>query len=336
MSSQPLVSVVIVNYNSACLLKPCLASIQSQSLQDYEIIVVDNASGDDSMVHAETFGHAHTIYNPTNFGFAAGQNLGIQHAKGAYVLALNFDIRLEPDFLANMIEIMYSCPDAGTVSGKLLRMTPKGEVTNIIDNAGLLLPSNRLPIHRGKGQVDVGQFDGVEAVFGAMGAAALYRREMLDDIAYRKQYFDETFFTWYEDIDLDWRGRMRGWQCVYTPNAVAYHIGDPQGHRGSPFHTAMTVRNRWLMIVANEDHNSLYRNRLHLAAEEVALLRYAIRSRLLLPYVSAVRSFGLFLPSVLEKRKWVQNRATHSLSSDYPIPVAQGERLVKHTLTEIA
>ena len=107
------------------------------------------------------------------------------------------------------------------------------------------MPPNRFVLHRGANERDVGQYDYICDVFGAPGAAPLYRREMLNDIEFQGQYFDESLFTWYEDVDLDWRAKNFGWRCVYTPKAVAYHIGHPEGHGGDLWKISLQIRNRW-------------------------------------------------------------------------------------------
>jgi len=318
-----MLSIVIVNYNSGDYLGRCLHSINTQTFGDYEVIIIDNASTDGSLSQMKAFNNIIVVCNDANIGFARAQNQGMRMAKGAYLMPLNFDILLRSDFLREMVDSMQSSPKAGSVSGKLLRMTPEGELTGEIDNAGLLLPVRRFPAHRGGGEVDEGQFDSVDLVFGAMGAAALYRREMLEDIAYNGQYFDESFFTWYEDIDLEWRARLRGWECVYTPKAVAYHVGDPHGHGRSPFGAETSMCNRWKMILSNECPHCLVRNAPWLLAEELALLRHIVLHGLIGAYLRALRSFVASLPATLEKRRWVRNRAVRRCLPEYPRPIEE-------------
>jgi GT2 family glycosyltransferase len=239
----PTVSITIVTYNHAALLPACLDALAAQTFQDFEIFVVDNASADAGQVAAACAGRARVqlLLNRTNRGYTGGQNQGMRLARGRYLMALNADVVLLPDYLAVAVTALERYPQVGTLSGKLLRMRPDGTRTARLDNAGLLLSRRRMPRHRGQGERDRGQYEQPVLVFGAMGSAALYRRTMLETIALDGQYFDERFFTWYEDIDLDWRGRRSGWDCLYLPQAVAYHVGDPHGHQSTPFAVRSTM-----------------------------------------------------------------------------------------------
>lgn len=318
-----LVSIVIVNYNSGSYLDHCLYSLQEQSFRDFEVIVVDNASADQSMSAAESRPWVDIIRNRENRGFAGGQNQGLRRACGMYLMPLNFDICLAPDFLAQMVAAMESYPTAGTVSGKMLRMRPDGEQTNELDNAGLLFSRRRMPQHRGIGEPDRGQYQQRELVFGAMGAAALYRREMLEEIAMGGQYFDESFFTWYEDIDLDWRGRLQGWDCLYVPEAVAYHVGDPQKNHLTAFAARHTIRNRWQMILSNDCLHCILRDARLLMVEELALLRHVLKYRRLQAYLQAGGELIWRLPAIMVKRQSVRRRAKRSCLPDYPISLTR-------------
>lgn len=318
MSAEPELTIVIVNYNAGEYLSTCIEAIRSQTYRDYRVIVIDNASRDDSLAQIAHQPDLMVIENKQNIGFAAAQNQGMRLATGRYMMALNFDILMTPTFLEELIKAIDSFPDIGAVSGKLLRMTPAGKSTNEIDNTGLLLSRRRFPVHRGGDEIDDGQYGESDLVFGVMGAAALYRREMLEDIAYKGQYFDESYFMWYEDIDLDWRARLRGWKCCYIPNAVAYHVGDPHGHGRSKFGSQTSMRNRWRMILTNESKRDLWRNAPWLLLEEFALLRHVIWNGLLREYVVAGRSLAESLPEVMAKRRWVQSRKVYERLPDYP------------------
>lgn len=312
------VSIVIVNFNSGTFLSNCFASILAQNIP-CEVIVVDNASADGSLECIPIAENIQVHYNATNLGFARAQNQGMLLARGKYVLPLNFDIILEPDCLEEMVRAMEQSERNGTVSPKMLRMTPPQEKTNQFDNAGLLLPAGRIPHHRGRDEPDTGQYDQPVRMFGAMGAAALYRREMLEDIAYKGQYFDENFFTWYEDIDLDWRARLRGWECVYAPRAVVYHVGDPHGHIRTKFGAMTSMRNRWMMILANECPQCFVENSLELLNEEFGLIKHIIKNDLYISYLRALASLFASLPYVIRKRKFVRSRAIQKCLSDYPL-----------------
>jgi GT2 family glycosyltransferase len=314
--SSCLVSIVIVNYNAGPLLSRCLASIEDQALRDFEIIIVDNASSDGSLADlslgdegAASCGRIRLIRNDQNRGFAAAQNQGLRLARGRYLMPLNFDVEMTPGFLAEMVAAIESGPDVGLVAGKLLQMSRDGERFDTFYSTGHLLTPGRCILHRGAGERDVGQYDEMVDLFGAPGAAPLYRREMLEDIQFRGYFFDESLFTWFEDVDLDWRATRLGWRCVYAPRAVAYHIGHPEEHGGDPWKISTQIRNRWLVIAANEVGPLLARKTRAMILYEMRLLRDMIFQGHVRAYLSALRGFIHLLPIALAKRRWTAQRA---------------------------
>ncbi len=309
MQSEPLVSMVIVNYNSGELLRRCLESVRIQTYPKWEVIIVDNASHDASLRTVEGLDRITIVRNNRNVGFAAGQNQGMRQALGRYLMPLNFDIEMTPQFLDHMVAAIESSPSIGTVTGKLMQMGEEAKRLDLFYSTGHLMPPNRFPLHRGAGERDCGQYDQIEEVFGAPGAAPLYRREMLEDVAFQGQYFDESFFTWYEDVDLDWRAQWRGWKCLYTPWAVAYHRGHPEGLGRNLKHIAISIRNRWLMIAADECMVCASRNAFALIGYELGLLRYVVRANLPSAYAKALWSFVHLLPLAQKKRQHIRKRA---------------------------
>jgi GT2 family glycosyltransferase len=297
--------MVIVNYNAGDYLQRCLDSVAEQTYPRWEVIIVDNASQDNSLDSVAEFENLTVIRNEENVGFAAAQNQGIRSARGAYVMPLNFDIEMTPQFLEEMVAAMNLSPAIGIVTGKLRRMRANGERTQELYSVGHVMPLNRFVRHRGAGERDQGQYDYICGVFGAPGAAALYRREMLDDIAFRGEFFDESLFTWYEDVDLDWRAKKLGWKCVYTPKAVAYHVGHPEGHRGDLRQIVLGISNRWLVILANEEVELFCKNLLTLLLYELKTLRYMLVNGYMSAYVGALKSFLRRVPTALAKRRWI-------------------------------
>ena len=314
MSPEKLVSIVIVNYNSGELLPHCLASIARQTYPNWEIIIVDNASRDESLQYAEQCDRATVIRNSDNLGFAAAQNQGLGLAQGDYLMPLNFDIEMTPQFLEEMVAAIEVLPIIGTVTGKLLGMDADGTYLDTFYSTGHIMPPDGYVLHRGAGERDAGQYDEMGEVFGAPGAAPLYRREMLEHIAFRGQYFDESLFTWYEDVDLDWRAQRLGWKCLYTPKAVAYHAGHPEGHGGNMWQLAISIRNRWLVVLANSNFKA--RTLFAIFSYELRLLRYVLRRGYLSAYVNAWKQFFGLMHTALEKRRWMKQRIRTRDSSE--------------------
>lgn len=248
-----LVSVTLLNWNGREFLTGCLDSVLAQTYQNIEVIVVDNASSDDSVdfIKATYEGALRLVENATNIGFSRGMNQAIGMTSGAYVVPLNFDVILEPDFIAQMVASVEADSEIGSVSGKLLRFNENGK-TRVIDSTGHVIHKNRYVVNRGGDQLDVGQFDAEDFVFGTTGAVPLYRREMLEDIAYKGEYFDESFFIMLEDVDLDWRAQLRGWKCLYAPKAIAYHFRSASGVGHSRLIQRHYYKNRYLTIWKND------------------------------------------------------------------------------------
>jgi GT2 family glycosyltransferase len=215
-----MISVIIVNYNRKDLLKKCLDSVRGQSFQDIEIIVVDNASSDDSVEMVETYyPEVKLIWNTQNLLFCKAYNQGIDEARGDFILCLNNDAILDKDYLKEALFTVSMDTKIGMVSGKVLRMDKE-----TIDSTGLFLGRNRKAIERGYGKKDRGQFEKPGYVFGTSGACAFFRRRMLLDTKDENGYFDERFGMYYEDLDLCWRAQKKGWKAYYTPKARAYHM----------------------------------------------------------------------------------------------------------------
>ncbi|MBV7328031.1 hypothetical protein KFU94_07175 [Chloroflexi bacterium TSY] len=124
---------------------------------------------------------------------------------------------------------------------------------------------------------------------------------------------------WYEDIDLDWRARLWGWDCLYAPQAVVYHIGDAHGHGQSRFGAEISMRNRWCTILSNESLAELFKNAPWLIKEEIGLLRHVLTHGLFFTYLKALRTFITMLPLTLSKRHWVRRNAKRVSLPEYPI-----------------
>jgi len=211
--------VVIVTWNRRDFLHACLASLARQKGVEFETIVVDNGSEDGSADMAEAEFAARVIRNAGNRGFCAANNQGIAAARGEFVALLNNDAEAEPGWLAALDRACRRAPEIGMVASKILVW----EDPRRIDKAGHLIYPDGQNKGRGSGALDTGQFDREEEVLWPDGCAALYRKQMLDEIG----GFDEDFFAYGDDAELGLRARIAGWKCIYTPLAVVRH------HRGS-------------------------------------------------------------------------------------------------------
>jgi GT2 family glycosyltransferase len=316
--SHPRVSVVIVNWNHRPLLETCLSALHAQTHSSVDLTIVDNGSTDGSAQWiADHEPAVHLWPFSENRGFCAAFDWGAKHTTGEFVLSLNADVTARPDFVSMLVQAASHDSRIGMVVPKLLR----ADDPSILDSTGLFVDVRRRPYDRGQGKVDRGQYDmpaaGTAAngsfVFGGCGAAVLYRRTMLEDVALDGEYLDHDFFAYCEDADLAWRARSRGWQCVYAPLAVAAHArgwGDTLRKRGRATKDAtgprLALRNRYLMTIKNDAWRYVARDFPHIVGAEVPRLAYAAITRpaILLGLVDLLRAW----PSALRKRRQIRSR----------------------------
>jgi GT2 family glycosyltransferase len=308
--SDPLVTVGLVTWNSAPHLPACLEALADQRYRRLELVVVDNASSDDSLsLVAARWPAAAVKRNSVNEGFSAAHNRAIRQSSGVYYLALNPDVVLDPYYLARLVESLERGPQHGSAGGKLWQ-TPSPGGPKRIDTAGLYLGRNRRQLLRGRDEIDRGQYDQPAEVFGVDGAAPLYRRAMLDDVAERGEIFDPAFFAYKEDVDLAWRARHLGWSAWYEPAAQAYHArAFKPGTRGpgDRDRRRYSVRNRYLLLIKNETMVGLKRDWLPILAYDVGIIGY-----LLLREPSSLRAFWDLVrlwPGMLKKRRALMQRS---------------------------
>ncbi|MBW1792018.1 MAG: glycosyltransferase family 2 protein, partial [Deltaproteobacteria bacterium] len=181
------------------------------------------------------------IENKANYGFAAGNNIGISHAVGRYIVLLNNDTRADPDFLKHLVRVAEQHPRVGMCAAKVY--LDSGE--RIIDTVGHLIYRDGLNRGRGRLELDMGQYDETEEVLFPSGSAALYKKEMLDEIG----LFDEDFFAYGDDTDIGLKARLAGWQCLFVPQAIVYHKYSGSTSAYSPLKAFLVERNRiWIAI----------------------------------------------------------------------------------------
>ena len=294
-------SVVIPNWNGRNFLAPCLDALERQTRSDFEVIVVDNASTDDSVELVESrFPLVQVIRLPENRGFAAAMNEGIRRAPGPYVAFLNNDTEPQPEWLAELVACLERHPQAAAATSKMLLADDAG----VIDDAGDLLTPTFLPYARGHGERDTGQYETEQQVFSASGGASLWRTEALREIG----LFPEEFFAYYEDVDLGFRARLAGYECWYAPRAVVKHKRGGSAEADSDFALRHHVRNRWLLLVRTVPGPLLLRRLPRILRGEGTWWARTVRARrpasLLRAYAGVARS----LPRALAERREIQRR----------------------------
>jgi GT2 family glycosyltransferase len=241
-------SVIIITFNSARFIISYLDSLFSQVYQDFDVFIVDNGSRDNTLsLIGDNYPTVKLIENKENLGPCKARNQGIEIAQGSWILTLDCDVILQKDFLFKMMMVAGEIEDnVGMIQPKILR-----ENKEVIYSTGIYLSRLRRFYDIGKGKIDNGQFGRPRYIFGACAAAALYKRQMLEEVKEERGYFDERFFFLVEDVDLSWRAQRKGWRSLYYPEAVCYHLGD-SSNTSRKIRQYYCFRNRYYSIIKNE------------------------------------------------------------------------------------
>jgi GT2 family glycosyltransferase len=236
-------TVVIPNWNGERLLDLCLRSLRNQTFQDFETVVVDNDSTDDSLGFLEReFPEVDVVSLEENKGFAAAVNSGIEASDTEFVVLLNNDTEQDERWLEELVGAADAHADASLFASKLVDFHDR----RVLDGAGDAMRLSGLPYRLGHGERDRGQFDEPGYVFGACAAAALYRKSLFGEVG----YFDEDFVSYCEDGDLSFRAQLAGHRCFYVPGAVVYHMGSAStGGKRSPTATRLGTQNSLSLLV---------------------------------------------------------------------------------------
>jgi GT2 family glycosyltransferase len=229
----PSVSILIVNYNGADLLPGCLTSLASATYARREVVLVDNASTDNSQTILRDFPWVNVVQSSRNLGFAGGNNLGLLHCSGELVLLLNNDTIVQPGFLEPLCEYLASHPKVGVVQGKMI--LPR--FNNTLDVCGSFLTAVGLPYHYGYFKPDAPKYQRPYAVFSGKGACLLFRREIISEIG--GFLFDESFFCYYEESDFCHRAWLAGFEVAFVPGPPIQHL---MGATGGRFITANNIQ----------------------------------------------------------------------------------------------
>ncbi len=265
------ISIIIPNYNGMAFLEGVLGSLECQTNEDFDVILVDNGSTDGSGAFvAANYPWVRMIQLPENFGFCKAVNEGIRVSRSPYVLLLNNDTEVETDFVAEMLAAITRHKNAFSCSAKMVQYHDRDR----LDDAGNYYCALGWSFARGKGR-DIHTFDREERVFAACGGAAIYRKKIFEEIG----YFDEEHFAYLEDVDIGYRARIYGYENWYAPKAVVYHVGSgTSGSRYNQFKTRYSSRNNVYLIYKNMPFLQIILNLPFLAAGFcVKLLFFAVK-----------------------------------------------------------
>jgi len=252
------VDVNILSTNELPVLKRSLANVLAQTYPAVRATVIDNASTDGTSEWLRrTYPDVRVIRNEKNLYYCASHNRAYREGTGEYVLPLNADVFLAPDFIAKLVEALEIDPQAGQAQGKLYQarsVDDPGEAPEFIDTVGILVTRARRNFDRGQEEPEIGQYDFSEEIFGADGSAPLYRRAMLEEIAPDDNVFDPDFLIYREVVDLSWRAQAAGWRALYVPAATGFHVRgfSPRTRtQMKPLFRRLSYRNRWATLIRN-------------------------------------------------------------------------------------
>lgn len=245
MKSIENVVVIIPNWNGDKSLKKCLDSLLVQNYK-VDILVVDNGSIDKSLEIIENYGNQLIVIKlSANIGFAGGVNKGIEYAINnnyQYFILLNNDAYVDQNWSFHLVKAIKQNMKYGIVTSKILNYTGKK-----LDSSGDFYTIWGLPYPRGRGSIDIDYYDNNTTIFSASGGSSIYKVEMINKIG----LFDEDFFAYYEDVDLSFRAQLNGWEIIYEPQAITYHMIGATSSKISGFTTYQTMKNLPLLIVKN-------------------------------------------------------------------------------------
>lgn len=249
--TQPLVSIVILNWNGRKFLEQFLPSVQASTWANKSIVVIDNASSDDSISFLEAhYPAVKIVRNAGNYGFAKGYNEGLKSVAGDYYVLLNSDVEVTPSWIEPVIALMESEASIGVCQPKLLEYANRttfeyaGAAGGWIDYLGY-------PFARGRifdaFETDRGQYDTAEPIFWASGAAMFVRARLYHQLG----GLDGFFFAHQEEIDFCWRAQLAGYQVYACPQSVVYHVGGGTLPKGNARKVFLNFRNNLIMMAKN-------------------------------------------------------------------------------------
>lgn len=312
MKEERTVAVVIPSWNSAGLLPRCLESLAGQDV-GLELLVVDNGSTDGSVALLEQEGVRHLAL-PENIGFAAAMNQGAARVEAAAIMVLNVDTVLEPGCVRRLLNALEADPSLGGVQPRILQLEGEG-APGPVDSARLYSVGHALTrdgraVDEGAGEEQRPEHLSPREVFGVCGAACLLRRELFTELG----GYDERYFAFYEDVDLNVRARIAGWRFESVPEAVVWHVGNASWSAGftrpKADNARLTARNRLATQVKFMPVGSAPR----IAAVEVGSLLRATRQRRLLSTLRGKLSVLRWLPQLLRERRALRQAGNPSLA----------------------
>ena len=278
-SGTPLVSIIILNYNAGNLLLDCVDSIQKTNYENYEIIVVDNNSKDNSHLEcAKKFPNICLIENKENFGYCEGNNIGIRKAKGDYVIILNPDTLVDPNWITELI-LAYEKYGDGLYQPKFLTTTNH----DTLMSTGNMIHLFGFGFSRDKGEFDDGKFNEHEKIGYASGTCLFSKLKIFN----RLNLFDPFLFAYHDDLDLCWRGALVDIPSYYAPKSIVYHPSEGFSFKWSNFKFFLLERNRQYCILTHYSRSTFFKLLPSLLLVEMFVFIFYFKKRMLSSKIKA-------------------------------------------------
>lgn len=332
-------TVSLVVYNGEKYLPHALTRLADQTANDFFTLIIDNNSIDNSYKVIQDFlltspkfaKHCRLVKNNKNLGFAHSHNQAIQWTSSEYMMLLNQDVLLEPDYIKNLADFMTEHPNTAACQGKILKWDFNQATYRLdlhknlhkvgkFDSCGLVIAKSRHSYNLREGEFDQGQAEEVVEVFGVVGTVPVYRREALMAVAYAGQVLDEDFVMYKEDVDLAWRLRLAGYESYYVPSAVAYHdrslekserlsLVTKSRANWPPQLKAFSCRNHWLVLLKNDCWGNMLLCLPYIFWYELKKFIYRLFFETIVLF-QAIGQFIKLFPQTLRKRRAIHKMQT--------------------------
>ncbi|KAF6246723.1 glycosyl transferase [Nitrosopumilus sp. b3] len=304
IEKEPLISIIILNYNAGSLLLECVESIFNSNYKNLEVIVVDNVSKDNShKICKEKFANIILIENKENLGYCGGNNVGIEHANGEFLVILNPDVIVDPDWLNQLLSAFRKYGD-GLYQPKILATTDHSTIIS----AGNMIQLFGFGFSRGKGEKDIGQYEKDEEVGYASGTCLFSSLEIFRKIG----NFDSYLFAYHDDLDLCWRGRLKGIKSFYVHNSIIYHPLEGYSFKWNSFKFFLMERNRLYCLQKNFSRKTILKMLPSLILVDIAVTLFYLKKGFVSAKIKANLDILRNLSTISKNHNLIQKNRTVS------------------------
>jgi GT2 family glycosyltransferase len=294
--NDPLIDIIIPNWNGAPMLMDCLHSLANQTFSDFRVTVIDNGSEDDSVSLVEVgFPQARTIQYDKNRGFSVAVNSGIRSATAPWLLLLNNDMEVAPDCMENLRSATQKYPDYQFFALKMLSFHQR----DFLDGAGDAVLKGGVGYKLGTMERDSEFYSADRDTFGASAGAGLYKSELFEKVG----FFDPDFFAYLEDVDFNMRARRNGFQCRYIGAAKVYHIGSAtSGSKINDLTVRLSTRNNFRVLVKNYSFFMFIKFLPSILVYQLMWAIFSCKKKMIVPYCKGILEALRTMPQFMKKR----------------------------------